>query len=266
MQKPVLFAFDDSAEGCLLMNEEIPPGTLNSRDLDALGGQILMRGDVRLDREGGDLWALLASGSSLPRRYRFVSRRELPSLFDYNFFVRAGVAFQIMNLHRHNRFCGACGGPMKKHEKDRAMACPSCGHVVYPSLSPAVIMSVEKDGMLLMGRGANFPPGRYSVLAGFVEPGETLEEAVSREVYEESRIRVKNVRYFASQPWPFPNSFMLAFQADWESGEPEADNEEVQSVRWFTPEDLPDIPPSVSISRRLIDDWLGRQGKGKKGE
>lgn len=155
---------------------------------------------------------------------------------------------------------------MKEHEKDRAMVCPSCGHVVYPSLSPAVIMSVEKDGKLLMGHGASFPPGRYSVLAGFVEPGETLEEAVCREVYEESRIRVKNVRYFASQPWPFPNSFMLAFQTDWESGEPVADNEEMLSVRWFTPDDLPDIPPGVSVSRKLIDDWLERQTGDKKEE
>lgn len=266
MRDPVLFAFDDSAEGRLLMKTEVPPGVLRSHDLEGLCERVLMYGDVHRDRGEGDQWALLSAGSVVPRGYRLVSRRELPALFDYEFFVRAGVAFQIMNLHRYNRFCGACGGPMKEHEKDRAMVCPSCGHVVYPSLSPAVIMSVEKDGKLLMGHGASFPPGRYSVLAGFVEPGETLEEAVCREVYEESRIRVKNVRYFASQPWPFPNSFMLAFQADWESGEPVADNEEMLSVRWFTLDDLPDIPPGVSVSRKLIDDWLERQTGDKKEE
>ncbi|MDR0652677.1 MAG: NAD(+) diphosphatase, partial [Synergistaceae bacterium] len=117
---------------------------------------------------------------------------------------------------------------------------------------------VEKNGMLLLGRNVNFPPERYSVLAGFVEPGETLEDAVRREVYEESRVVIKNVRYFGNQPWPFPNSMMFGFNADWESGDPTPDGQEIADVRWFEPASLPNLPPSISISRKLIDDWLTR--------
>jgi NAD+ diphosphatase len=110
-----------------------------------------------------------------------------------------------------------------------------------------------------MGHGVNFPPGRYSVLAGFVEPGETLEQAVEREIFEESRVLVKNVRYFGSQPWPFPNSMMIGFRADWASGAPTPGDDELTDVRWFRRGEVPDMPPSVSISRRLIDDWLLRK-------
>jgi len=151
---------------------------------------------------------------------------------------------------------------MHDHERDRARFCRSCGNTVYPALSNAVIVAVEKEGRLLLGHNVNFPQGRYSVLAGFVEPGETLEEAIRREIFEESGITVKNIRYFGSQPWPFPNSMMFGFNADWESGEPQADGDELSDVRWFSPKELPDIPPSISISRKLIDDWLARSAIG----
>jgi NAD+ diphosphatase len=163
-----------------------------------------------------------------------------------------------MNLHVNNTFCGKCGALMRDHVRDLARECPECGRLIFPSSSPAVIVAVEKDGMLLLGHNSSFPVNRYSVLAGFVEPGETIEQTVEREVYEESRIRVKNIRYFGSQPWPFPASLMLGFRADWKSGEPEPDGEEMTGVRWFTPDDLPDLPPGISISRRLIEDWRRR--------
>jgi NAD+ diphosphatase len=150
---------------------------------------------------------------------------------------------------------------MRDHASDLARECPECGRLAFSSLSPAVIVAVEREGRLLMGHNANFPPGQYSVLAGFAEPGETMEQAAVREIYEESRIRIKNIRYFASQPWPFPASMMFAFKADWESGEPQADGEELTDVRWFAADALPPVlPPAFSISRRLIDDWLERSG------
>jgi NAD+ diphosphatase len=178
---------------------------------------------------------------------------------DGDIFRRSGAAFQMMSLYRRNIYCGICGARMTDHETDNARVCPECGNIVYPSLSPAVIVAVEKDGMLLMGHNANFPPGRYSVLAGFVEPGETLEETIFREVYEESRVRVKNITYFGSQPWPFPNSMMFGFKAEWESGEPVPHDGELTDVRWFSPDGLPDLPPPLSISRALINDWLLRK-------
>jgi NAD+ diphosphatase len=164
----------------------------------------------------------------------------------------------MMNLSVKNKFCGACGNLMADHKTDRARVCPSCGNTVYPALSDAIIVAVEKNGYLLMGHNVNFPVGRYSVLAGFVDPGETLEEAVTREILEESGVAVKNIRYFGSQSWPFPNSMMFGFNAEWESGEPTADGGELSDVRWFAPDELPDLPPSISISRQLIDDWLIR--------
>jgi NAD+ diphosphatase len=201
---------------------------------------------------------LLSTGAASPAGYEFASRRDLPAFMSEDLFVRSGAAFQMMSLYVNNKFCGKCGEPMRDHTKENARECPECGRIVFPSLAPAVIVAVERDGMLLLGHNANFPEGRYSVLAGFVEPGETLEQTVAREVYEESRIKVKNIRYFGNQPWPFPASMMLGFRAEWRSGEPYPDGEEVTDVRWFSPDQLPALPQSVSISRKLIDAWLER--------
>ena len=147
---------------------------------------------------------------------------------------------------------------MRDHDRDLARYCQNCGNTVYPALSSAVIVAVEREARILLGHNVNFPAGRYSLLAGFVEPGETLEDAIRREILEEAGVTVKNIRYFGSQPWPFPNSMMLGFNAEWESGEPRPDGWELSDVRWFSADGLPDIPPPISISRQLIDDWLSR--------
>jgi NAD+ diphosphatase len=206
---------------------------------------------------------LAAEGAILPDGCEFKARRDIATRFGADFFVRSGAAFQVMSLYANNKFCGKCGEPTRYHARDLARECPNCGRLVFPSLCPAVIVAVEKDGMLLMGHNVNFPQGRYSVLAGFVEPGETLERTVAREVYEESSVRVRNIRYFCSQPWPFPASMMLAFNADWESGEPTPDGEEITDVRWFSPDNLPaepNLPPAMTISRMLVEDWRRRRG------
>ena len=256
-----LFLFEAGPEGKVVMAAEDPPALLPAENLKVFEGKLAASGPVDRNQPDGDLWGELVPNVELPGGYMVLSRRDLPPILGYYGFVRAGLAFQLMNWQRSNRFCGRCGVPMHESEKERAMQCPDCGHLVFPTLSPAIIVAVEKDGRLLMGHNANFPSGRYSVLAGFVEPGESLEEAVSREIYEESGVCVKNIQYFGSQPWPFPNSLMLGFRAEWESGEPTPDGEEIDDVRWFSPEELPDIPPSVSISRQLIDDWLKRQAE-----
>ncbi|MDR0615870.1 MAG: NAD(+) diphosphatase [Synergistaceae bacterium] len=215
-------------------------------------------GHVSKTPEGGAMWGLLAEGAAVPCGLVAVSRRDLAVILGQRLFLRAGAAFQMMSLYADNRFCGRCGALMEDCEAEPARVCLGCGRMVFPSLSPAMIVAVEKEGRLLLGHNASFPEGRYSVLAGFVEPGETVEQAVEREVYEESGIRVKNIRYAGSQPWPFPSSMMLGFRADWESGEPVPDGTEITDVRWFSPYDLPDLPPRISISRRLIDGWLAR--------
>lgn len=253
--------FDGLSEGRVMLSA--PSGTgsretpepLGSRAFERIAAMLRMSGMTARD-ENSDRWGLVAEGAVFGDDFIFAERRELPALFGYDFFVKAGIAYQMMNFTRNNMFCGSCGGGMRDHDAERARECPSCGNLVYPTMSPAIIVAVTKDDMLLMGHGAKFPAGRYSVLAGFVEPGETFEEAVHREICEEAGIEVENVRYFGSQPWPFPNSMMIAFKADWKSGEPRADEDELTDVKWFSRGGLPDMPHSVSISRRLIDDWF----------
>ncbi|MFA0888064.1 MAG: NAD(+) diphosphatase [Synergistales bacterium] len=203
-------------------------------------------------------WANLREGASLPEGMELVSLREVWKLLGEEAFVEAGRARQLMDWYGETNFCGRCGRRMADHETDGARTCESCGFTVYPTVSPAIIVAIERDGKLLLARGLNFPKGRYSVLAGFVEPGESLEEAVQREIFEEVSLRVKDIRYFGSQPWPFPHSLMMGFTAVWDSGEISIDPREIGEADWFAPEEFPEIPPSISISRKLIDDFILR--------
>ena len=143
----------------------------------------------------------------------------------------------------------------------RAKECCRCGHLVFPRISPAVIVLIERGDEVLLARAARFADGFYSVLAGFVEPGESLEEAVSREVEEESGITVKDIRYFGSQPWPFPDSLMIGFTARYAAGELRIDGKEILEGQWFSVDDLPRIPGKISIARRLIDWFIEKHGR-----
>jgi NAD+ diphosphatase len=173
-------------------------------------------------------------------------------------FARAGTAYQYMNWLRHARFCSSCGAPLSPRKEERGLECGSCGRVVYAPLHPAIIVAVEHDGKLLLAHNTRMPWGRYSVIAGFVEPGESLEQTVRREIMEEVGIEVKDIRYFGSQPWPFPCSLMLGFTARWKRGELRPDGTELDDAGWFAPHEFPDIPPGISISRKLIDDFALR--------
>jgi NAD+ diphosphatase len=185
--------------------------------------------------------------------------RALYPLLDEPFLQLAGRAVQMVAFNRTNQFCGQCGASMVDQEEDRARRCPNCGLVTYPRLSPAIIIAVTRriEGRLhlLLARNHRFPAGRYSVLAGYVEPGESLEECAAREVFEEVGIRIKDIRYFGSQPWPFPNSLMIGFTATYESGEIHAAESELAEAHWFAADALPGIPPPFTIARKLIN-WF----------
>ncbi|MDO5114641.1 MAG: NAD(+) diphosphatase [Synergistaceae bacterium] len=209
----------------------------------------------------GDRWGELPPGRALPEGYAAMERRGCWTAVGEEQFFRIGKAFHLMDWQRLHKFCGRCGARNSFDPNEGAMKCAACGELFYPVISPAVIVSVEKEGKILLGHGVNFPAGRYSVLAGFVEPGESIEECVAREIYEESKIRVKNIKYFASQPWPFPRSLMLGLTAEWESGEISPDKTEVSDVRWFAPDEIPDYYRGVSISARLIEDFIRRHTK-----
>lgn len=162
------------------------------------------------------------------------------------------------------RHCMACGTALVQgvgNELGGARVCPSCGKAFFPRLSPAVIVLVTRDDKILLGHNAKFPAGRHSLLAGFVEPGETLEETVRREVLEESGIEIGEPHYVRSQPWPFPDSLMLAFEAEYVSGEPRPDGEEIDHVDWFSLDSLPDLPPRGSVARAMIDRFIAGRRK-----
>jgi NAD+ diphosphatase len=173
----------------------------------------------------------------------------------------AGRAVQIVEWARTHRYCGRCATPTEPATEARAMRCPACGLLAFPRLAPAIIVLVERDGgeRALLARGSQFPIPMYSCVAGFVEPGETLEAAVHREVREEVGVEIDAVSYVASQPWPFPHSLMVGFTAQWAGGDIVIDDEEIVDAQWYAPDELPTIPPPLSIARRLIDAWVTRQ-------
>jgi len=180
--------------------------------------------------------------------------RALFTVLDDAHFALAGRALQLLEWDRTHQFCGRCATPTVARTTERSRECPACGLVAYPRLAPAVMALVRRlPDEILLARSARFPPGMYSALAGFVEPGETLEQCLEREVLEEVGVRIRSVRYFASQPWPFPHSLMIAFVADWEAGEIRADPLEIEAAAWFKIQSLPQLPAPISIARRLID-------------
>lgn len=187
--------------------------------------------------------------------------RALFGALDDSIFALAGRAFQIIDWDRSHQYCGRCGTPTRHRANERARECPSCGQVHYPRIAPAIMALIRCGDELLLARSPHFPPGMYSALAGFVEPGETLEQTLVREVREEVGIEVANLRYFASQPWPFPHSLMIAFNADYVSGEITPEPGEIEAADWFTATRLPPaLPNKISISRRLIDAALAELG------
>lgn len=175
-------------------------------------------------------------------------------------FPLVSTALQVIAWQRNHRFCGRCGQAAERLSGEFAMQCPACGHRNYPRISPCIITLVTHGEDLLLARGARFAPGRFSTLAGFIEPGEAAEEAVHREVFEEVGVRVGRIAYFQSQAWPFPHSLMLGFFAEAEERRIRIDGMEIVDAAWFSPRKLPQLPPPFSISRALIEAHLRGDG------
>ncbi|WP_289028871.1 NAD(+) diphosphatase [uncultured Paraglaciecola sp.] len=189
--------------------------------------------------------------------YTLVGIRALLFQVDVSFFSIISRAWQVALFIRTHRFCGQCGSVMQQIDWEMALQCSRCQHRCYPRISPCIIVSIRHEDTILLAQGK---PQRarqmFSTLAGFVESGETLEQAVHREVFEEVGIKVKNLRYFSSQPWPFPHSLMVGFLADFDSGNIQVDGKEILQAEWFDPKALPNIPPTGSISGQLIQHTL----------
>ena len=200
------------------------------------------------------------NNDNIPPGFSFKKIKPLYGHLEDEFFWVACRASHIMNWMRTSKFCGCCGAIMTILSHEIAMKCSNCGNLVYPRLSPAIIVAVVKDNQILLARGPLSPPNRYSVIAGFVEPGETLENCVRRELQEEVGIKVDTINYFGSQPWSFPDCLMVAFTAECSNETITIDNDEIADAAWFSPHNLPDLPDKPSIGRQLID-WFTEKYK-----
>ncbi|UGQ46615.1 NAD(+) diphosphatase [Massilia endophytica] len=198
---------------------------------------------------------IAASDESLPdNSHAWHGLRALFGVKDDAFIGMAGRASQLVEWARSHRYCGVCATPMERLRGERAAKCPACGFTAYPRISPAMMVLIRKGDAVLLAMHAQSPYKRYTALAGFLEAGESAEDAVHREVWEEVGLRVHNLKYFGSQSWPFPHSLMLAYTAEYLDGDIKVDPAEISEARWFGPgDDFPEIPPGVSIASELIN-------------
>lgn len=227
--------------------EDLGLETVFAKDIGDLDGKNHFAAEVGPDTEA-------------PEEMSFRDLRGMLGSIDDRFFAMAGRAKQIVNWNRTHQFCGRCGAGTIPGPTELSKECPRCGMHFYPRLSPAAIMLVTSGEQLLLARSPHFPPGMYSALAGFIEPGESIEQTIAREVREEVGVEVRNLRYFGSQPWPFPDSLMIGFTAEYAGGELRS-SEEIEDAGWFSPEKMPTLPPRLSIARVMIDDFIGRRGQ-----
>jgi NAD+ diphosphatase len=204
----------------------------------------------------------LADDAPEPAGYRYAGLRSLFFLLPEPLLAIAARAFQIADWDRTHRFCGRCGTLTVESAGERAKKCPACGLTAYPRVAPAMMALVTRGREVLLARAHRFPPAMFSALAGFVEPGETIEDCVRREVREEVGVDVGRIEYFASQSWAFPHSLMIAFTAEYTGGELRADDIEIAEARWFDVDAMPSLPPSLSIARRLIEATAERLRRG----
>ena len=188
------------------------------------------------------------------KHFAYTDMRVLAGKVERELIWFVANSYQLLEHKRNNIYCGRCGSEMRDlDDGDNGKVCSKCSHIIYPRISPATMMAIVRNGKILLARSPRFPLKFYSVLAGFVSLGESLEECCEREVMEEVGIRIKNIRYFASQPWPFTGSLMIGYFADYDSGEIKIDEKEIAEADWFAPDELPLVPGEISLARRMID-------------
>lgn len=227
----------------------LPQGDLphgNAGELGLAGSS----GSVIGEWQGEKVWLIRANRSD-----NMASVRQIIDQ-DVGLFQLAGRGVQLAEFYRSHRWCGYCGHGMHLSKTEFACLCNHCRQRYYPQIAPCIIVAIRRGEEILLAQHARHRNSIYTVLAGFVEVGETLEQAVAREVMEESSVRVKNVRYVTSQPWPFPHSLMMAFMAEYDGGELQHDGKELIDAGWYRYDDLPLLPPAGTVARRLIEDTV----------
>jgi len=238
-------------------------GKLPSQD-DAASLTLLDGGSFGSLQPRGCSWGKMSKDAPLPEGWTAIDRRTFGIEFGPEAFRVMSTAWGLMDWKSQAQYCGRCGTKMEQsHTDERAMKCPKCGHMLFPVICPAMIVAVERDGKLLLAVNKMNKTGRYSVLAGFLEVGESIEDAVVREVREEVGVEVdrSSIEYLFSQYWPFPRSLMLACRAKWKSGELAPDGTEIATAKWFAPEEIPNnVPGTITVAGWLIRDFLRRHG------
>ena len=236
----------------------IPYGTLEELEITPIRTQYLgtLEGKFCYSAE-------LEPGTESPDEMEFRDLMSIYEVLDEDIFLLAGKALQTVRWDRDHQFCGRCGAETETSTYEMAKICPECGFKSFVRLSPAVITAIIKDGKLLMAKH-RYREDMYGLIAGFVEPGETLKEAVERETMEEVGLKVKNIKYFGSQSWPFPHSLMVGFTADYESQEINVDGNEIIEAHWFSPNEILQYPSKISIASDLIEWFIFKFDKQKK--
>ena len=248
--RSVWFAFHDGRMLVATAGEELaPPRCVELGELGLKCARTQYLGTLH----GEAVYAAEIAEPFVPDGMVWHGLRTLLGRFDDTLVGIASRASQVIEWDRTHQFCGRCGSPTVLRSDERARTCPSCRLSVYPRINPAIMVLITNGRQVLLARRPSAPTNRFSALAGFVEAGESLEETVVREVREEVGVEVRNIRYFGSQSWPFPNSLMIAFVAEYAGGDVRPDGAEIAEARWFAPDDLPNIPDRISISRWLID-------------
>jgi NAD+ diphosphatase len=265
VQPPEDAAHDDAVyfvvvdQQILAVSERGVPRPIHSDEYRWL--ELERESEIYIGRYRGRSCFVVPASGRPPEGYALFGLRAWLGRVEHSLFYLAGRAQQIADWHRDHRYCGRCGAETETRTEDRAKSCPECGLLCYPRVAPSMIVLVRKGDEMLLARNAAWPQGMYSTLAGFVEPGESVEQTLHREVLEEVGLRVKNLRYLGSQPWPFPHSLMLGFHADYASGDIRCQEGEIADAQWFHYSKMPMVPPGTAISRWLIDAFVNERSR-----
>lgn len=227
---------------------EIPDHTVMNYLADIPGERHYL-GDID---EHGCFCMSLDEMPELPESYTFGNLRSVAGQIEEAVFMLAGRAYHILYWDKLSKFCGRCGSPTRMKDDERAKQCDNCGNIIFPRISPAIIIAIIRDDQILLAHNRHFRGKMYSLIAGFMEPGEEFEDTAAREVCEEVGIKIKNLRYFASQSWPYPDSLMVGFTCEYDGGEIKVDGHEIEHAAWFKRGELPEIPGTASIAGRII--------------